>query len=175
MSKFTKCYKALEAILAVELDEIRAPGFDFCKLFSTVQDLDTKEEARFDPRKYRNVLDEFKHLLHPSDYKRVAAEFRANARHLLKEILNIQDKNYHTPLHISSYFGDFKASRLFTEKGADTTSHANAEAPLKVGKDKFARNVLQSLNDAAKTGNKDDLIYLVNCGENIDSKSSIQS
>ena len=89
MSKFTKCYKALEAMLAVELDEIRAPGFDFCKLFSTVQDLDTKEEARFDPRKYKNVLEEFKHLLHPSDFKRVTSEFRANARHLLKEILNI--------------------------------------------------------------------------------------
>jgi ankyrin repeat protein len=56
--------------------------------------------------------------------------------------LNIQDSNYHTPLHISSYFGDFKASRLFTLHGADPASEANAEAPLKIAKDKFTRDVL---------------------------------
>jgi hypothetical protein len=45
-------------------------------------------------------------------------------------------------LHVSSYFGDFKASRIFTHYGANTASAANAEAPLEVGKDKFSRSVL---------------------------------
>jgi len=45
-------------------------------------------------------------------------------------------------LHISSYFGDFKSSRLFTSLGASTNSPADAETPLEVAKDKFARNVL---------------------------------
>jgi ankyrin repeat protein len=81
--------------------------------------------------------------------------------------------NYHTPLHIASYFGDFKQSRLFTHLGADPASKANDEAPLKVGKDKFTRDVLQSLNEAASTTNTEDLEYLVNCGEKIDSRSSI--
>ena len=173
MSKFTKCYKALEAMLSIDVDEIVAQGFDFVHLFQQVQDLDTKEEARFDPRKYKNVLEEFKHLLNPIDYKRVVNQFKTDARAMLKQALNIQDVNYHTPLHISSYFGDFKSSRLFVEKGADAASDANAEAPLNIGKNKFARDVLQSLNDAAKTGNDKDLNYLVNCGEDINSKSSI--
>lgn len=92
---------------------------------------------------------------------------------LLKEVLNAQDYNYHTPLHISSYFGDFKQSRLFTLKGADSSSAANSEPPLNVGKDKFSRGVLQNLNDAATTSNVPDLEYLVNCGEKIDERSTI--
>jgi len=37
-------------------------------------------------------------------------------------------------LHISSYFGDFKSSRLFTNLGASTTSPASTETPLEVAK-----------------------------------------
>lgn len=51
---------------------------------------------------------------------------------LLKEVLNSQDNNYHTPLHVASYFGDFKQSRLFTQLGADAASEATAENPLTV-------------------------------------------
>lgn len=83
------------------------------------------------------------------------------------------DKNDHTPLHVSSYKGDFKSSRLFTSLGADPQSAANAEDPLKVAKDKYTRDVLQTLTDAAQTANQKDLQYLVNCGENIDAKASI--
>lgn len=108
---------------------------------------------KFDPRKYKNVLGEFKHLLSPVDYNRVVREFKHSVKLLLIEVLNCQDVNFHTPLHISSYFGDFKQSRLFTHLGANTSSAANAEAPLKAGKDKFTRDVLQSLNEAASTTN----------------------
>jgi ankyrin repeat protein len=57
-------------------------------------------------------------------------------------VLNSQDTNNHTPLHIASYYGDFKASRLFKKYGATADSAATAERPLEVGKDKFARSVL---------------------------------
>ena len=63
---------------------------------------------KFDPRKYKNVLSEFKHLLSSADYNRVIKEFKHNIKLLLTEVLNCQDINYHTPLHIASYFGDFK-------------------------------------------------------------------
>ena len=123
--------------------------------------------------KYKSVLSEFEHLLSEADYSRIIKEFKHQVRLLLKEVLNCQDCNYHTPLHISSYYGDFTSSRLFTHLGANTSSAATAEAPLEVGKDKFARSVLQNLNDAATTSNRKDLEYLVNCGEDIDTRSSI--
>jgi len=103
------------------------------------------------------VLKEFEHLLSKEDYTRIIREFKHQARLLLKEVLNSQDNNYHTPLHISSYFGDFKSSRLFTKLGSNASSAATAEAPLEVAKDKFSRNVLQTLNDASNQSNVKDL------------------
>jgi hypothetical protein len=38
--------------------------------------LENGEEAKFDPRKYKNVLAEFEHLLSPGDYKKIVKEFR---------------------------------------------------------------------------------------------------
>ncbi len=88
-------------------------------------------------------------------------------------MLNQQDKNYQSPLHISSYFGAYKVSHLLIKKGAEPTSAAFAERPLNVSKDKFSRNVLQNLNKAAGQANNRDIQYLVNCGNKIDDRKSI--
>ena len=47
------------------------------------------------------------------------------------------------------------------------TLAATAQALFELGKDKFSRKVLQSLEEAANTSNVKDLIYLVNYGESI--------
>jgi hypothetical protein len=58
MSKFTKCYKTVEALLTIEIDEV--PGLkDFNDLFFQLQELENASESSFDPRKYKNVLKEF--------------------------------------------------------------------------------------------------------------------
>ena len=88
-------------------------------------------------------------------------------------MLVAQDINYQSPLHVASYFGDFKASRFMISLGANPNSAAFAQRPLEVGKDKFVRGVLQNLNDAATQANVKDLKHLVNCGNKIDSKLSI--
>lgn len=74
---------------------------------------------------------------------------------------------------MASYFGDYKASRLMVKKGAEPTSAAFAERPLNLSKDKFTRDVLQNLNQAAVMSNDQDIKYLVNCGNKIDARSSI--
>lgn len=43
---------------------------------------------KFDPRKYKSVLGEFKHLLSPTDYNRVVREFKHSVKLLLIEVLN---------------------------------------------------------------------------------------
>ena len=60
----------------------------------------------------------------------------------MRETLNAQDTNQMTPLHIASYFGDFKASRLMVDLGADSVNPAHKKRPIEVSKDKFARSVL---------------------------------
>jgi ankyrin repeat protein len=85
----------------------------------------------------------------PFEYKAVVKDFNEEVKRLLKEVLNMKDGNYYSPLHVASYFGDFKASRFMVQLGADPNSPAFSERPLEVGKDKFTRGVLQNLNDAA--------------------------
>ena len=56
------------------------------------------------------------------------------------------------------------------DMGADSVNKSFNKRPLEVSKDKFARGVLQTLNDAAEDSNFQDIKYLVNCGEQIDKK-----
>ena len=111
--------------------------------------------------------------MHPNDYNQVVRDFKFQATLLLKEALNIQDVNYHSPLHVASFFGDFKASRVMVKKGAEPSSAAYPTRPLEVGKDKFSRGVLQNLNKAATEANTKELKFLVNCGNQIDKRQSI--
>ena len=105
MNKFTKCNKTLEALLEIDIDH--APGFDnFLKLFFQLQGLESTEES-FDPRRSNNILKEFKELINPSDYNSVVRDFKSQAKLLLKEVLNQQDVNYHSPLHVTSYFSAY--------------------------------------------------------------------
>lgn len=71
----------------IEIDS--APFTDnFIHLFFQIQLLETKEDAKFDPRKYKNVLAEFEHLLSAEDYNKIVKEFKRNVRLLLREVLN---------------------------------------------------------------------------------------
>lgn len=171
MAKGTNSLKTLEAILDIDID--RVPGFNsFYELFTQVQGFELPEET-FDPRRSANVLTEFKQLMRPDEFNFICKEFRQKVKLLLKEVLNQQDANMQSPLHISSYFGVFKVSNVLKLKGAEPTSAAFAERPLNVSKDKYTRNVIQNLNMAAGQANERDILYLVNCGNKIDDRKSI--
>ena len=173
MSKFTKSYRTLFALL--EIDISVEPEYDtFLKNYFEIGSLDNPEgRTPFDPRKSASVIKDFEHLLKPTEFKNILKNFKTNIKSLTKEALNLQDTNSYTPLHIASYYGDFKASRYMVDMGADPVHINYRERPLEVSKDKFARNVLQNLNDAASESNHQDLKYLVNCGELIDERMSI--
>ena len=110
MAKGTNSLKTLEAILDIDVDQV--PGFgQFFDLFTQLQCFELAEET-FDPRRSANVLLEFKQLMRPSEFNLICREFKVKAKLLLKEVLNQQDKNYQSPLHIASYFGVFKVSSL---------------------------------------------------------------
>ena len=82
MSKYTKCYKTLEAILSIDIDVV--PGYqDFLKLFFQIQDLENQDDSCFDPRKYKDVLSEFKHLLSQKDYNGIIREFKKSVKLML--------------------------------------------------------------------------------------------
>jgi hypothetical protein len=74
MSKFTKCFKTIEALLKIDIDHIE--GYDeFLRLFFELQLLETADERKFDPRKYVGILTDFKHLMSPFEYNAVVRDF----------------------------------------------------------------------------------------------------
>lgn len=88
MSKYTKCFKCIEALLNIDL-EADVDGYDeFLKLFFELQLLETTDEKKFDPRKYKGILLEFKHLLSHAEYNAIIRDFNTQIRLLLKEVLD---------------------------------------------------------------------------------------
>ena len=177
MSKFTSCYRALQVLITIDID--KEPDYEkFLNLYQELSVLGANKgdtsTTTFDPRKSQNLVGEFEHLLNPQEFKSVTKEFKLQVKvGLLRKALNHPDKNGHTPLHIASYFGDFKSQKFMVDLGAVSNPKNCAQRPLEIGKDKFARGVLQKLGDAATESNFKDIGYLVNCGENIDKRSSI--
>ena len=88
MSKYTKCFKTIEALLNFDLETDPEGYDDFLKLFFELQLLETQEERKFDPRKYHGILSEFKHLMSPMEYGAICKDFRTQVKHLLKEVLD---------------------------------------------------------------------------------------
>ena len=153
MSKYTNCYRCVTALL--EMDVSHEPDYErFLKNYFEIGALDSQDgRAPFDPRKSSLLIKEFEHLLEPTEFKNIVKDFTNRIRRLIKDALNLQDSNQFTPLHIASYYGDFKASRFMVDMGADPVHVNYRERPLEVSKDKFARSVLQNLNDAAHESN----------------------
>lgn len=74
MSKYTKSFKTIEALLKIDIDGVE--GYDqFLSLFFELQLLETADERKFDPRKYVGILTDFKHLMAPFEYNAVVKDF----------------------------------------------------------------------------------------------------
>ena len=157
MSKYTKCYRCVKGLL--EIDISVEPEYEqFLKKYFEIGSLDSPDgRTPFDPRKSSLVCKEFEHLLEPTEYRNIVKDFKLRIRRLTKDALNLQDSNQFTPLHIASYYGDFKSSRYMVDMGADPVHENYRERPLEISKDKFARSQLQTLNAAAFESNHKDL------------------
>jgi hypothetical protein len=76
MSKFTKSFKCIEALLNVDIDMVE--GYDqFLSYFSSLQMVETSDDRKFDPRKYKNILNEFKHLMSKREYNLIVRDFKS--------------------------------------------------------------------------------------------------
>lgn len=140
MNKFTKCQKTLEALLSIDIDLV--PGFDqFLPLYMQVQNFENVEDT-FDPRRSVGILDDFRQLISQKEYNQVVRDFKMQAKLLLREVLNQQDVNYHSPLHVASYFGASASARALIKLGAEPRSAAFAQDPLEISKDKYSRGVV---------------------------------
>ena len=88
MSKFTKCFSAMQILLDIGIDN--EPEYDaFLRRYFEIGALDSKEgRAPFDPRKSSLLIKEFEHLLDQNEFNSIMKKFKQEVKSLIKEALN---------------------------------------------------------------------------------------
>lgn len=92
-----------------------------------------------------------------------------------KEIVNTQDSEGYTPLHLASFYGDFTLVKYLIRLGADPQKKESKSKKevLYFASNEETRKSLIDLKDAARKGDINSLNLLINCGNSIDSKKTI--
>jgi len=142
---------------------------DFLKMFEELQNLEVNKEQIFFMKK---VIENF---LLPKEFKHFTEKFYKEIAEIQKEIVNTQDCEGYTPLHLASFYGDFTLVKYLIKLGADPQKKENKSKKevLYFASNEETRKSLIDLKDAARKGDVNSLNLLINCGNSIDSKKTI--
>ena len=177
MSKFPLCHKFIHQILDFDYFNLDDTWTNFLDLFLELQRLEVKmERMNQDPRKCLRLERELIALLGEKIINDLSDYYKESKRQLMTELINTQDNNGDSILHISTFHGDFKiVSRLVYYGGNKKLKNKNGQLPVDLAKDNFVRKVLTDLNKAAKASDEKNIKELINFGKDINEKISIFS
>ena len=177
MSKFPLCHKFIHQILDFDYFNLDETWTNFLDLFLELQRLEIKmERMNQDPRKCLRLERELIALLGDKIINDLSDYYKESKRKLMTELINTQDNNGDSILHISTFHGDFKiVSRLVYYGGNKKLKNKNGQLPVDLAKDNFVRKVLTDLNKAAKASDEKNIKELINFGKDINEKISIFS
>lgn len=144
-------------------------------LFLELQTIETKKERlNQDPRKCLRLERELIALLGENIIDDLSLYYRTKKSLLMADLINSQDNNGDSILHISAFHGDFKiVGRLVFYGGNKKLKNNKGQLPVDLAKDNFVRKVLTNLNKAAKASDEKNIKELVNFGKDINEKISI--
>ena len=177
MSKFPLCHKFIHQILDFDFFKLDDTWTNFVNLFLELQTLETKiERMNQDPRKCLRFERELISLLGENIINELSEYFKEKKKKIMSDLINTQDSNGDSILHISSFHGDFKiVARLVYYGGNKKLKNKNNQLPVDLAKDNFVRDVLTDLNKAAKASDEKNIKELINFGKDINEKKSIFS
>lgn len=176
MSKFSLCQKVLNEILEFNFVTLKKENFEeFLKLFFEIQKLEVKKErTNEDPRRIFRLERELIILLGEDIIKDLDKKFSTEKKIFFKDLINSQDSNGNSILHISSFFGDYRiVKKLLLFGGNKKLTNDYGNLPIDLAKDNFVRKVLTNLNKAANESDQKNINELINFGEDINEKISI--
>ena len=175
MSKFPLCHKFIIDILDFDFFKLDDSWKDFLSLFLELQTIETKKERlNQDARKCLRLERELIALLGENIIDDLSEYYRMKKSQLMADLINSQDNNGDSILHISAFHGDFKiVGRLIFYGGNKKLKNNKGQLPVDLAKDNFVRKVLTNLNKAAKASDEKNIKELVNFGKDINEKISI--
>lgn len=173
MSNFSLCYQIVNLVLDYNFFDLNG-WEEFLEVYKDIQAVEVKEHRLFDPRKSLRMEREIQNLLGEKELTRLRKIFENGKRKLLKEIINMQDHNGDSVLHVSSYHGDYRIVHKLLSCGGDPMlQNDQGKIPVDLAKDNKVRNVMTSLNKAAKNGDSVFMKELVHFGHDINKKLTI--
>ena len=177
MSKFPLCHKFIFQILDFDFFKLDDTWTYFLKLFSELQSLETKiERMNQDPRRCLRLERELKQILGDNIINELSDYYLECKKRLMSILINTQDNNGDSILHISAFHGDFKiVGRLVYYGGDKKLKNQKGLLPVDLAKNNFIRKVLTDLNKAAKASDEKNIKELINFGKDINEKISIFS
>ena len=177
MSKFPLSHLICYNILDFDFFKFDSTWDDYLNLYEDLQALEIKQERMCDPRRSLRLEREFVTLLGDQVIKEeLSPYFNTLKKELLKKVINMQDNNGDSILHISAFHGDFRiVNKLVFFGGDKKMMNGENKLPVDLAKDNFVRKVLTNLNKAAKSSDSKNITELVNFGQDINEKISIFS
>eukprot|EP00825_Cyclidium_porcatum_P019598 TRINITY_DN2230_c0_g1_i3.p1 TRINITY_DN2230_c0_g1~~TRINITY_DN2230_c0_g1_i3.p1 ORF type:complete len:744 (-),score=143.38 TRINITY_DN2230_c0_g1_i3:71-2302(-) len=173
LDKYTKSILTIKYLLNYELQMTNIDKF--VQLYNEVQLLETNKEKRQDPRQYLDAFKYCEHFLLPDNYKEIMSNFREEFLKARSQIINAQDSEGYSTLHLASYNGAFKTVQYLLSIGGNPklVDAKNSRQVLDYADTDNVRKYLIDLKDAARKGDTKSLNMLVNCGHQINEKKTI--
>lgn len=90
----------------------------------------------------------------PEEYTEAVKEFNKSVRTTVKAVINAQDNEGYSPLHLASFYGDFASVQFYIKKGANPKAidSRKRKEVLDFASNDQVRKYLIDLKDAARKG-----------------------
>ncbi|CAD8136125.1 unnamed protein product [Paramecium octaurelia] len=173
LSKYTKCFQCIKQLTQFNF---KSEGWElFYDIFMEVQLLIQIADKKIDPRQYRNYRDFTCNFLNQQLLEQKQTNFLNNIKKLQRDVVNQQDIDGYTPMHLASFAGDFAAIQFMLFLGADPKIKCKRKirTPLEYASNDSVRKYLMDLNNAVEEGDDKSFTLLVNCGQRVNGKSTI--
>ena len=91
-------------------------------------------------------------------------DFKTRVQNLQKKVINTQDNDGYTPLHLSSFYGDFVSVQFLVNLGGDEHIRdiKDNKPVIDYASNNQVRRVLLDLKEAARRGDVDSFDSLIN-------------
>jgi ankyrin repeat protein len=148
----------------------------FYQTFTEVMNLEINKENISDPKRTKNIMEVVENFLLPDWKKKTDNDFIRSKLALQKDIVNTQDAQGYTPLHLASFYGQYELVNKFLLLGANTKlrDSVHHKEPIELSRNPCIMKAIRDINDSVLDNDMDKFDFLLNSGFSIEDKKSIK-
>lgn len=153
------------------------PDYDFFyNAFTEVMNLEIDKETISDPKRTRCILEVLNNFLDPAWAKSTFKYFTHQKLKLQKQILDSQDAQGYTPLHLSAFYGQYELVNKFLLLRCNTKlrDSVHYKEAIEYSRNNSIMKSIRDINDSILDNDMDKFNFLLNSGFSIEEKKSIK-